>query len=99
MGRRIEREKATVAIMIRMYCHGKRHAEECMCKDCAELFEYAVDRLDRCPHGDRKPACRRCRVHCYRRDMRERIGTVMRWSGKRMILYHPVAALRHILGR
>lgn len=99
MGRRIEREKATVAIMIRMYCRGKRHAEKGLCKECAELLEYAVGRLARCTHGEGKPTCRKCRVHCYRKDMRERIGAVMRWSGKRMILYHPVAALRHIMGR
>ena len=29
--------------------------------------------------------------------MKERIRTVMRWSGPRMMLYHPIAAVRHIL--
>ena len=27
----------------------------------------------------------------------ERIKMVMRWSGPRMILYHPLAAIRHLL--
>lgn len=84
--------------MIGMYCRGHRHAEGPeLCPDCAALLDYALSRLSRCPHGERKPTCRRCEIHCYRQDMRKRIAIVMRWSGKRMILYHPVAALKHLL--
>ncbi|MDE6346088.1 MAG: nitrous oxide-stimulated promoter family protein [Muribaculaceae bacterium] len=100
MGKRIEREKRTVETMIRMYCRGHCHASDGdLCGECSELLAYAIARLSRCPHGDGKPTCRRCMIHCYRKDMRERIGTVMRWSGKRMIIRHPIAAVRHLLGR
>ena len=37
--------------------------------------------------------------HCYKPEMRERIRQVMRYSGPRMITKHPVAAIRHLLGR
>lgn len=43
----------------------------------------------------RKPA-RLCPVHCYKRDMRERMRQVMRYAGPRMLWVHPVAALRHV---
>ena len=43
------------------------------------------------------PSCRKCPVHCYRADMRERIRTVMRWAGPRMIFHHPLAAARHLI--
>ena len=54
-------------------------------------------RLDSCRFGNGKPSCRKCPVHCYRADMRERIRTVMRWAGPRMIFHHPLAATRHLL--
>ena len=68
-----------------------------LCPECAALLDYALRRLDSCRFGDGKPSCRKCPVHCYRADMRERIRTVMRWAGPRMIFRHPIAATRHLL--
>ena len=39
----------------------------------------------------------KCPVHCYRPEMKERIRMVMRWSGPRMIIYHPIAAIKHLM--
>ena len=47
-------------------------------------------------HATLCPTCRRCPIHCYRPAMRERIRCIMRWAGPRMLLYHPLAALRHL---
>ena len=33
----------------------------------------------------------------YRPEMKERIRMVMRWSGPRMIIYHPIVAIRHLM--
>ena len=68
-----------------------------LCPECAALLDYALRRLDSCRFGNDKPSCRKCPVHCYRADMRERIRTVMRWAGPRMIFHHPMAATRHLL--
>ena len=68
-----------------------------LCPECAALLDYALRRLDSCRFGNDKPSCRKCPVHCYRADMRERIRTVMRWAGPRMIFRHPMAATRHLL--
>ena len=46
-----------------------------------------------------KTSCDACENHCYKPEMRERIRQVMRYSGPRMITKHPVAAIRHLLGR
>ena len=72
-------------------------APEALCDDCRELLDYAMQRLSRCPHGASKPSCKRCTIHCYSPQMRQRIAAVMRWSGPRMMLRHPVMALRHLL--
>lgn len=95
MGKRIEEEKAVVEQMIRLYCR-KKEGNTLICPDCQKLLDYAHSRLDRCRYGNDKPTCRKCPIHCYRPEMKESIRLVMRWSGPRMILYHPIAAIRHL---
>jgi len=94
---RIEREKKTVAAMIRIYCRDKHNERAGLCETCRQLEGYAFQRLDKCPFGEIKSTCARCPVHCYRPDMREQIRQVMRYAGPRMMLYHPVLAVRHLL--
>jgi len=93
---RIEREQRTVGQMIHIYCRHKDGNRE-LCPDCRDLLEYARMRLSKCPFGEKKTSCRRCTIHCYRPDMKERIRAVMRYAGPRMIFYHPVAAIRHLI--
>lgn len=95
---RIARERATIRAMMRLYC--RRHhapAGGGLCADCATLLTYAERRIDICPHGDEKPSCGACTIHCYDRINRERIRTVMRWAGPRMLLHHPWLSLLHWL--
>ena len=93
---RVAQEKATVELMLRLYCR-RKEGNDTLCPACNELLDYALNRLDRCRFGPNKPTCRKCPVHCYSNEMRERIRTVMRWAGPRMMVYHPVAAVRHLL--
>lgn len=93
---RLTRERITVEKMIELYCRLNHKGKE-LCSDCSELYEYAGTRLRRCPFGDDKPICSECTVHCYNKEMREKIRVVMRYSGPKMILYHPVMAIMHIL--
>ncbi len=95
---RIEREKHTVELMIRLYCKKKEGNKE-LCNDCQELLEYADKRLSHCRFGNEKTTCRKCPVHCYKPEMRERIRQVMRFAGPRMMLYQPIEALRHMIGK
>lgn len=76
---RITQEKATVELMIRLYC-SRKEGNDTLCPACSELLDYAINRLDRCRFGPDKPTCRKCSVHCYSNEMRERIRTVMRWA-------------------
>ena len=49
-------------------------------------------------HHTRGALCPECAaLNCYKPDMREKIRAVMRFSGPRMIFYHPVAAIRHVV--
>jgi len=91
-----EREKETVSLMIRLYCR-KKHGNKELCPDCAALDAYARLRSDKCPFMETKTFCSNCKVHCYKKDMREKIRDVMRFSGPRMIFHHPIMALRHVI--
>ena len=95
---RIENEKAVVAKMIRLYYRRKLGLLEPSTEEM-ELLSYADRRLTRCKFGEQKPACKRCPIHCYRSDMRAKIREVMRWAGPRMIIYDPVAAIKHLLNK
>lgn len=92
-------ERRTLTVMIDMYCAAKHPKDgktrTGLCPECAETLAYAFERLDRCAFGAGKPVCGRCAVHCYRKDMRERIRQVMRFAGPRMIFRHPFSALLH----
>jgi hypothetical protein len=96
MSSRIERERKTVTVMIELYCQ-KHHRAGRLCVECAELSHYASSRLDRCPYQEGKTTCAKCPVHCFQPEKRERIRTVMRYSGPRMMWHHPVAAIRHLV--
>lgn len=93
---RLDREKRTVEAMIKLYCR-RRHGSRQLCAECRELRDYALLRLDKCLFGEGKTTCAKCRVHCFKPEMRERIRGVMRYSGPRMLYRHPAMALCHLL--
>lgn len=89
-------EARTLDKMIKLYCHdnhGSRAGE--LCSECAVLSRYAKQRIDGCFYGDLKPVCSKCQKHCYKRDMRETIKEVMRYSGPRMLWHSPILSLRY----
>ena len=62
-----------------------------------DLLAYIEKRLNLCPHGDNKPSCSSCKIHCYDEIHRARIKKVMRYMGPRMIIYAPFQSLKHFL--
>lgn len=92
-----EREKLIVSQMIGLYCRKKHKTASGLCCECSELDDYAKTRSEKCPFMETKTFCSNCRVHCYKPEMREKIRAVMRFSGPRMIFYHPILAVRHLI--
>lgn len=92
-----EREKAIVSQMITLYCKKQHKTKNGLCAACAALDAYAKQRSEACPFMETKTFCSNCPVHCYKPQMRESIRDVMRFSGPRMILYHPILAIRHVI--
>lgn len=95
---RIEREKQAVETMIWLYCR-RQLKTNVLPTEYAELLSYAHKRLDCCKFGENKTSCKKCPVHCYAPAKRELIRQVMRWAGPRMLIYHPLIAIRHLLDK
>lgn len=96
-GARLERERATVAAMIALFCRDRHAPEGMLCAECTELEAYTRVRLEKCPYGEEKPTCANCPIHCYLPQRREQIKQVMGYAGPRMLLSHPVLAVRHMI--
>lgn len=97
---KIEREKETIKLMIEIYCLKNHKSEKgVLCNECKELLEYAHKRLDNCKFGNEKSTCSRCPIHCYKKDMKEKIKKVMKFSGPRLLIYKPLAVIRHALDK
>lgn len=96
---RIYREKVTIHKMIQLYCSDNHKSNGFLCEHCKNLLAYAFSRLDNCPYGIEKPACNKCPIHCYRKNEREEIKKVMRYSGPKMLFHHPLLAIMHLIDR
>ena len=94
---RINREKKTVKAMLKLYCRNFHGPNTKLCRECSELLSYSFKRLEKCSYGDNKPTCVDCPTHCYKFERREKIREVMRYAGPRMLLYHPILAIFHIV--
>lgn len=94
---RLEREAKTIGEMIGLYCRVQHGGRDGLCAECTALRDYAFLRVNRCRFGADKPVCAKCPVHCYKPDMRERVRDVMRWAGPRMLVHHPLLAVRHLV--
>ncbi len=83
--------------MVGIYCHNRHGTRGELCGECRQLLDYAHARLDRCPFQEDKTTCANCPVHCYKPEMRERVRSVMRYAGPRMLYRHPFLAVLHLL--
>ena len=91
-------EKLLVSEMIALYCRRQHKTPKgTLCPECRQLHDYALMRIDKCPFMETKTFCSNCKVHCYKPEMREQIRQVMRFSGPRMLLYHPFLAIWHLV--
>ncbi|WP_336817777.1 nitrous oxide-stimulated promoter family protein [Cedecea sp. MMO-103] len=95
-GKRIQREKQTIAKMLALY-ERKNPAASPDPDHYSRLYDYAAKRLDRCAFGEEKPACKQCPIHCYQPAKREEMKRVMRWSGPRMLFHHPILTVLHLM--
>jgi hypothetical protein len=98
--KKIEHDKKILKIFISIYCK-KRHLEkgsevykDNLCKDCYELLNYAYKKLNNCLLNP-KPMCKKCPIHCYSPQNREKIKEIMKFSGIYLIKHGRLDLLFH----
>ena len=94
---RLDRERRTIEAMYRIWCRDRHGSSGPLCDECGPGLAYAHLRIGKCPHGEEKPTCRNCTIHCFSPAMKETVREVMRYAGPRMMRCHPVLALLHVL--
>ena len=102
--RRRRNETLTVLAMLEMYCSKHHHGQEkrrllpfgeyALCPKCAEKAAILIRQTSRCPHMAYKTFCHECPRPCHRPD--PEIAAMMRYSGPRLMLRHPILAFRHL---
>ena len=95
MKRPIQIEMQTIEAMVRIYC--RYHHGKDLCEECGTILTYCFARIEKCVFGHEKPACNSCNVHCYSPKMREKVKSIMRFSGPKMIYKHPYLAIVHLV--
>jgi len=77
----VDREIKVLKRFVEVYCR-KHHGTDGNgpCEECADLLQYAQKRVEKCPY-DPKPKCKDCTTHCYKPEYRQKIRSVMRFSG------------------
>jgi len=93
--KRMKREKKTIDYMVRIYCKGHHGTNSELCPECLQFRDYAFMRLGKCPFQEKKSTCGKCLIHCYKPDMKLNVKKIMRYSGPRLLLHHPILALNH----
>ena len=70
-------EKKLLSVMIGIYCRGNHGGNDGnkkeLCDSCKKLEEYALFRTEKCPFMETKTFCSACKVHCYAKERREQI--------------------------
>lgn len=97
MALKIEKETKTIKIMLKMYCQEFHSTSGSLCDDCEDLLAYSRQRLESCPFKDNKPKCAKCHIHCYKQSEKNKIKSVMKFSGPRMLLKHPLLTMQHLI--
>jgi hypothetical protein len=66
-----------------------------LCPECFALVKESVRHTNRCRHLAYKTFCHHCPTPCYALSVREKIRPIMRYSGPRLVMKHPVLGFQY----
>jgi len=96
MTKRLKIEKKVFEKMVLIYCKNN-HQKKPPCDNCKEILKYGLGKIENCYYGENKPFCSKCKIHCYKDDMKKKVKEIMRYSGPRIFFYHPLISLKHLI--
>nr|WP_245617912.1 nitrous oxide-stimulated promoter family protein [Carnobacterium gallinarum] len=59
------------------------------------MQDYVYSRLVSCRFGEEKTTCKKCLVHCYQEKYQRQMKRIMRYSGPKRIVKHPLLCIQH----
>lgn len=96
---RIDKQKKTIELMVKLYCKKNHGTENDVCAECREILDYAMVRVSNCRYGENKPNCGDCKTCCYKKDMKNKMINIMKYSGPRLLIHNPKVAIEHIIDK
>ena len=94
---RLHREAVAIGYMIGIFCTARHKPVDKLCEECRQVLEHVKQAVDLCPYKEDKPVCGKCATNCYNPAIKQTLQLIMRYAGPRMMVHHPVLALRHCL--
>ena len=92
-----QEEEFMITEMMHIFCKKKHKHKDGLCSECEDLLNYAIGKTRKCPFMETKTFCSACKVHCYEAKRRMEIKEVMKFSGPRILLVHPIIAIKHMM--
>lgn len=94
-----EEKNQVLSKMLKIYCRGNKHvgsSKDTLCESCQSLKNYANHRTSVCPQIEKGLFCSKCPIQCYKQEFREEMRKCMRYSGPRLMFYHPGEVIKHV---
>ena len=94
----VPKEKDTIKKSFAVYCNSHHDTKgEKLCPKCTALLATIFKKMSRCRYGITKPICDRCDNMCFGDANNKKFLEIMDASGKKMLMKHPVTAVKHKL--
>lgn len=98
MKNNVPKEKETIRKTFGEYCnanHGTVGGK--LCARCTAVLSNVMIKISRCPYGIGKPICEQCETPCFGERFTNEFMTIMKGGQKKMLLSHPIMAVKHKL--
>jgi hypothetical protein len=103
MGSNVKDDVEILKKFINVYCNTKHKSEPktninniSLCDECHDTLHYSISRRMNCPLNP-KPMCKKCEIHCYKTEYRQKIKDIMRHSGRVLIRRGRIDLILHYL--
>ena len=94
----VPKEKENIRKTFGLYCNANHGTtDNKLCPKCTALLTTVMLKIQRCPYGISKPICDACETPCFGEVPTKEFRNIMKSAQKKMLLSHPLMAVRHKL--
>lgn len=94
----VPKERENIRKTFGLYCNSNHGTtDNKLCPKCTALLTTVMLKIQRCPYGISKPICDACETPCFGEVPTKEFRNIMKSGQKKMLLSHPLMAVRHKL--